>query len=80
MALPTGGHDCAILLEIWDRGGLLQTSNAIPEGSVIQLESIRQGIAANVVFCEQDAYGFLVRIEIPGPSWFPEMYTPPHLI
>jgi hypothetical protein len=80
VALPTGAHDCAILLEIWDHGGLLQTNDGIPEGSLILLESIRPGIAAKVVFCEQDAYGFLVRIEIPGPGWFPEVYTPPHII
>jgi hypothetical protein len=67
-------------LEIWDHGGLLQTSSAIPKGAVILLESIRQGIAAKAVSCEQDSYGFLIQIEVLEPIWFPEVYTPPHII
>jgi hypothetical protein len=36
-------HDCAILLEIWDRGALLQTSVPIPEGAPISFETIGEG-------------------------------------
>jgi len=36
--------DCAILLEVWDVGGLLQTNLAIPEGTVISISAIGNGI------------------------------------
>jgi hypothetical protein len=72
--------NCAILLEIWDFGGLLQTSKAIPEQTIISIPSIAQGILAQVVSCEQDDFGFLIEISVRGPSWFPEGYTPPHIL
>jgi hypothetical protein len=72
-------HDCAILLEIWDVGGLIQTNIPIPAGASISLESVGEGIPAQVVSCEQDSYGFMVQIST-GSRWFPEVYTPPHMI
>jgi hypothetical protein len=73
-------HDCAILLEIWDRGALFQTSVAIPEGAPISFQSIGDGVAAQVVSCDQDSYGFIVEVAVGGSSWFPDGYTPPHII
>lgn len=69
-------HDCAILLEIWSSGGLLQTTIAIPEHTRIYLPSVSGGIEAEVECCAQDAYGFLVQIATPARGWFPDSYTP----
>ena len=49
--------DCAILLEVWDAGGLLQTNIAIPDGSCITIPSIGDGIQAKVVSCQRDDFG-----------------------
>lgn len=73
-------HECAILLEIWDSGGLLQTSMAIPEETSISIPSIANGLPAKVVACERDDYGFLVKIAVSEPGWFPESYTPPYVM
>jgi len=73
-------RDCAILLEIWGFGGLLQTSVAIPEDTVISMPSVGTGILAKVVSCQEDDFGFMVEISVGGPGWFPEGYTPPHLL
>ncbi len=73
-------HDCAILLEIWDHGALLQTNIPIPAGAPISFESIGDGLPAKVVSCEQDSYGFLLEVSVPESQWFPERYTPPHII
>jgi hypothetical protein len=73
-------HDCAILLEVWEGGGLLQSSVGIPEGSMILLESVGHGIRAKVLSSEQDRYGFLIQIEIQESGWFPDVYMPPHVI
>jgi hypothetical protein len=72
--------DCAILLEIWDSGGVLQTSNAIAEGSVVDVESPQGPVRARVTSCETDDYGCIVEIEVdPGESWFPAGYNPPYI-
>ena len=73
-------RDCAILLEIWETGGLLQTSIALPENTHLNIPSIGHGVSARVVSCQQDDYGFLEEIEIVSPEWFPQNYTPPYLI
>jgi hypothetical protein len=70
--------DCAILLEVWDAGGLLQTDRAIPEDSEITIRSI--GVQAKVVSCQQDDFGFMVEIAVCDPQWFPAGYTPPHVL
>jgi hypothetical protein len=72
--------DCAILLEVWDVGGLLQTNLAIPEGSVISISAIGNGIRAKVVSCQRDDFGFMVEISVCDPGWFPAGYTPPHVL
>lgn len=71
--------DCAILLEIWDTGGLLQTSNPIAEGSVLDLASAQGCSRAKVNSCTTDAYGCLVDITVdPASNWFPAGYNPPY--
>src|ERR1700684_4018572 len=72
-------HDCAILLEIWDQGALLQTNVPMREGLPISFESIGDGVPAKVVSCEQDSYGFMVQVAVGEAHWFPEIYTPPHI-
>jgi hypothetical protein len=73
--------ECAILLEIWDLGGLLQTNLAIPKDSTIVMPSVGGGgVSAKVVSCQQDEFGFLVEISVHGPGWFPEGYVPPHVL
>lgn len=74
------GHDCAILIEIWDTGGLLQTNVAIPENSAVHIPSIAHGVSAKVVSCQQDEYGFLVQFAIEDCEWFPRSYSPPYLL
>jgi hypothetical protein len=72
--------DCAILLEIWDTGGLLQTNVAIPCGAEISIPSIGGGIQAKVVSCQQDDFGYMVEILVCDQEWFPEVYTPPYVL
>jgi hypothetical protein len=72
--------DCAILLEVWNVGGLLQTNFAVPEGTVMTIPSIGNGIQAKVVSCQRDDFGFMVEIAVSDPQWFPEGYTPPRVL
>jgi hypothetical protein len=72
--------DCAILLEIWDSGGLLQTNKEIPKDTLISVLPGNAAFAAKVVDCQQDEFGFLIEISVTGPGWFPKGYVPPHLI
>jgi hypothetical protein len=72
--------DCAILLEIWGLGGLLQTNIAIPENTEISIPSIGSGIPAKVVSCQQDDFGFMIEILVNSPGWFPEGYLPPQML
>jgi hypothetical protein len=73
-------HDCAILLEIWDTGGLLQTNVPIPVGTSLRIPSLGAGVCAEVVSCEQDEYGFLVEMKIDQGDWFPQSYIPPYYL
>jgi hypothetical protein len=70
--------DCAILLEIWPLGGLLQTNLAIAEDTDISIPSV--GVQAKVAHCQQDEFGFLVEIFVDSARWFPRGYVPPHLL
>ncbi len=72
-------HDCAILLEIWDSGGLLHTTRGIPLDTWISIPSIGKGIFAKVTNCKPDDYGFLVQIAVRAPEWFP-VYAPPYVM
>jgi hypothetical protein len=72
--------DCAILLEIWDTGGLLQTNVAIPCDTVISIPAIGDGIQAKVISCQQDEFGYMLEISVCDQEWFPEVYTPPYVL
>jgi hypothetical protein len=76
------GRQCSdngILLEIWRRGGLLQTSEPIPAGSTVLLALTGRAIQAQVACCKQDEYGFLVHVSVdPKDGWFPQSYCPPY--
>jgi hypothetical protein len=67
-------------LEVWNLGGLLQTSVRIPEGITISIPFIGNGILANVISCQEDDFGFIVEISVCDPQWFPYGYTPPHIL
>jgi hypothetical protein len=72
--------DSAILLEVWENGGLLQTSAAIPQGSAVDLDCPHGCFRAIVNSCETDEYGNLLEIAVdPSASWFPSGYNPPYL-
>jgi hypothetical protein len=73
--------DSGILLEIWNTGGLIQTSAALPEGSQVEMELPAGTIHGLVTGCAQDDYGFLVAVQVDSgqrDSWFPG-YCPPYL-
>jgi hypothetical protein len=71
--------ECAILMEVWPSGGLLQTSVAIPEGSKLTVELDEGSRPATVSHCGQDDYGFLVEIAANPADWFPARYKPAYL-
>ena len=80
MGASDGSCDCAILLEIWDSGGLLQTTDAIAKGSVLNVESPQGSVRAMVNSCTNDEYGCIVEITVdPSSTWFPDGYNPPYL-
>lgn len=72
--------DSAILLEVWGRGGLLQVSTLIPEGSILEVAAQDGPIRATVSSCTADDYGCLVEFEVDSSAnWFPKGYNPPYL-
>jgi len=70
--------ESAIMLEIWERGALLQTSLPIPKGSSITIGATRDTIAAEVSACERDnSFGYLIEVNVgAAEKWFPYGYTP----
>ena len=73
--------ECAILMEIWDSGGILQTEKAIPMDSIVTLAAPKGPVRAKVTTCTQDSYGFLIHVTVdPSEGWFPDSYCPDHLI
>jgi hypothetical protein len=80
-ALPESGvnfKECAILVEVWETGGLLQTESAVEPGTLLLLGD--QEIPAKVQSCQQDEFGFLLTVSILSSPWFPDRYSPPHLM
>lgn len=71
---------CAILLEIWKTGALVQLSDPIPAGTCIHITVEGNSIAGVVKHCEQDPYGYLVNIYVDSKDWFPEVYCPEYLL
>ena len=73
--------ESAILLEIWDTGGLLQTDAAVQEGSAVALSSPQAVLRGRIRSCVKDDYGYLLEFVVnSGTTWFPESYCPPYLI
>ena len=70
--------ELAILLEIWENGGVVHSSFAVPAGSPIAIAVDTTKVAAEVTRCEPDAdYGYLLDIDVNAPAkWFPLAYTP----
>jgi hypothetical protein len=70
--------ELAILLEIWENGGVVHSSVPIPAGSPIALGVDKTQITAEVTKCEPDAdYGYLIDIGVEAPTlWFPLAYVP----
>jgi len=73
--------ECAIVMEIWRSGAILQTDAAIPKDAVVTLAAPAGPVHAKVSDCSQDDYGFLVEV-VPETSeqWFPDAYRPVHLM
>src|ERR1019366_7633283 len=60
--------DSAILLEIWQRGAMLQTSLPIPEKSPVTLRVDQRAIAAEVSACRRDQnFGFVIDVNVDAP-------------
>jgi hypothetical protein len=73
--------ECAIVMEIWRSGAILQTDAAIPEDAVVTLAAPSGPVHAKVSECTQDDYGFLVEVVLqPSEQWFPNAYKPVHLM
>src|SRR5438477_2423062 len=50
--------ECAIVMEIWRSGAILQTDAAIPKDAVVILAAPAGPVHAKVSDCLQDDYGF----------------------
>jgi hypothetical protein len=73
--------ECAILMEIWDSGAVLQTDTAIPKNSIVTLGTPNGPVDAKVSSCKQDDYGFLIEVTVnPSERWFPKSYQPVYLM
>ena len=79
---PTDGKpssELAMLLEIWEGGGVVQTSFPIAAGSPVAIAVNRQTeVLAEVHSCEPDHdFGYLIDVNIGTPTqWFPRAYVP----
>jgi len=70
--------ELAILLEIWESGGVVQTSFPIAAGSAIAIAIEKTEVAAQVTKCEADHdFGYIIDINVASPKqWFPRGYIP----
>ena len=70
--------ELAMLLEIWDGGGVIQTSFPIAAGSPIAIAVEKTQVAAEVTRCEPDHdFGYLIDIDVSARGkWFPLAYVP----
>lgn len=76
-----GKEHCAILLEIWRSGGILQTSDAIAAGSCVEIALETGPVTARVQLCTRDAYGCIIEVSVDSPTqWFAGDYSPPYLL
>jgi hypothetical protein len=73
--------ECAIVMEVWSSGAVLQTETAILEDSIVTLSTPNGQVCAKVTTCRQDDYGFLIGMSVdPSEHWFPDSYCPADLI
>jgi hypothetical protein len=71
----------AILLEIGEPGGLLQTGRDMPRGTSFRLGCNGRDVLAKADSSVKDDYGYLVEFTVdPQCGWFPEAYRPPYLL
>jgi hypothetical protein len=76
-----GSSDCAILMEIWDSGAILQSEATIPAHSTVTIAAPSGPVQAEVCSCTQDDYGYLIEVTVdPSQPWFPKAYRPVHLM
>jgi hypothetical protein len=70
--------ELAILLEIWESGGIVQTSFPIAAGSSIAIAVEKTQVTGEVIKCERDHdFGYLIDIDVIAPTkWFPQAYVP----
>jgi hypothetical protein len=70
--------ELAILLEVWERGGVVQTSFPIAPGSPVAIDVEKTHVAGEVTRCEPDHdFGFLIDIDVDSATtWFPRAYVP----
>jgi hypothetical protein len=70
--------ELAILLEVWEGGGIIQTSFPIAAGSAVAIALEKTQVTAEVTQCEPDHdFGYLIGIDVrAGAKWFPRAYVP----
>jgi hypothetical protein len=69
---------CAILLEIWPSGGMLQTEKPLTKAEKFLIQLDNGEIEAEVQGCEEDIYGCYIRFAVDNP-WFPASFQPSYL-
>lgn len=73
--------ECAIVMEIWGSGAVLQTEMAIPKESTLTLAAPNGPVCAKVTACDRDDYGFLIQMAVDtSERWFPNSYCPADLL
>ena len=61
--------ELAILLEIWEGGGVVQTSFPIAAGSPVAIAVEKTEVSAEVTKCERDHdFGYLIDIDVSSPD------------
>jgi hypothetical protein len=80
-ASGTASSECAVVMEVWGSGAVLQTEIEIPEDAILTLAAPNGPVRAKVTACERDDYGFLIQMSVdPSERWFPDSYCPPDLL
>jgi len=73
--------DSAILLEVWETGGLLHIHCEAQPDSSLCLTSSNGGLHGKVRSCVNDEYGYLMEFIVDSADgWFPGAYRPPYLL
>jgi hypothetical protein len=72
--------ESAVLLEVWNTGGLMQTETALPADSSAVLTFSAGATRCRITSCAEDDYGYLIEFSTdPDGTWFPA-YSPPYLV